>query len=205
MKKTETNLAILTSVFCVGLVLANILASKILSFADGLIVVPSAVVVYWITYLMTDVIGEIWGKEQANKTVKIGLGCQLMSTALIILAVMLPVAPFADNQVAFSSVLGSTVRVTVASLVSYLVSQHWDVYVFHKLKDKYNNKKKWLRNNVGTMTSQIIDTLIFITVAFYGTVPSIITMAISQYVIKFFLALFDTPIFYYLTRNTKEA
>ena len=184
MKKTNNNLAVLTSIFCVCLILSNILACKILSFVNGLIVVPSAVVVYWLTYLMTDVIGEI-------------------AIILIFIATILPVAPFSDNQAEFEMILGSTARVTIASMISYFVSQSWDIFVFHKLKDIFPNKK-WIRNNVGTMTSQIIDTFIFIFIAFYGKVPSIVTMAISQYIVKFFLAILDTPIFYLLTKNNEK-
>lgn len=203
MKKTNNNLAVLTSIFCVCLILSNILACKILSFVNGLIVVPSAVVVYWLTYLMTDVIGEIWGREQANETVKTGFICQIIAIILIFIATILPVAPFSDNQAEFETILGSTARVTIASMISYFVSQSWDIFVFHKLKDIFPNKK-WIRNNVGTMTSQIIDTFIFIFIAFYGKVPSIVTMAISQYIVKFFLAILDTPIFYLLTKNNEK-
>lgn len=202
MKKNETNLALLTSIFAVSLILSNILASKILMLF-GVFVIPSAVVAYPITFLMTDVIGEIWGKEQANKTVKIGLVCQILCILLTLVAIALPVAPFADNQETFKTILGSSLRVTTASLIAYLFSQSWDVFVFHKLKDK-SEDKKWLRNNLSTMTSQIIDTAIFITIAFYGTVPSILTMIVSQYVIKAILALLDTPFFYAMTKKPND-
>lgn len=202
MKKNETNLALLTSIFAVSLILSNILASKILMLF-GVFVIPSAVVAYPITFLMTDVIGEIWGKEQANKTVKIGLVCQILCILLTLVAIALPVAPFADNQETFKTILGSSLRVTTASLIAYLFSQSWDVFVFHKLKDK-SEDKKWLRNNLSTMTSQIIDTAIFITIAFYGTVPSILTMIVSQYVIKAILALLDTPFFYIMTKKPND-
>ena len=74
-------------------------------------------------------------------------------------------------------------------------------FIFHRLKDKCGDKHKWLRNNASTMTSQIIDTAVFITVAFYGTVPSIIVMIFSQYLIKAIYAAVDTPFFYLLTRR----
>ena len=127
----------------------------------------------------------------------------IIAIILIFIATILPVAPFSDNQAEFETILGSTARVTIASMISYFVSQSWDIFVFHKLKDIFPNKK-WIRNNVGTMTSQIIDTFIFIFIAFYGKVPSIVTMAISQYIVKFFLAILDTPIFYLLTKNNEK-
>lgn len=202
MRKTEKNLNLLNCLFVVSLIVANVVASKIVSFWG--LVVPAAIVAYPVTFLITDVIGEIWGKEEANRTVKIGFVCQLFSLLLIGLAILLPVAPFANNQVEFKSILGQSFRCVTASLVAYLCSQSWDVYVFHKLKNINGEKHKWIRNNLSTMTSQIIDTAIFITIAFIGSVPNIFTMIISQYVIKVVYALLDTPFFYILTRKRKE-
>ena len=167
MKKNEKNLMLLNCLFVVSLIIANVVASKIVSFWG--LVVPAAIVAYPVTFLITDVIGEIWGKDEANRTVKIGFICQIFSLILIALAIMLPVAPFADNQLEFKSILGQSFRCVTASLVAYLCSQSWDVFVFHKLKEKTKNKCKWLRNNLSTMTSQIIDTAIFITIAFFGS------------------------------------
>ena len=202
MRKTEKNLSLLNCLFVVSLIIANVVASKIVSFWG--LVVPAAIVAYPVTFLITDVIGEIWGKEEANRTVKIGFVCQLFSLLLIGLAILLPVAPFANNQVEFKSILGQSFRCVTASLVAYLCSQSWDVFVFHKLKNINGEKHKWIRNNLSTMTSQIIDTAIFITIAFIGSVPNIFTMIISQYVIKVVYALLDTPFFYILTRKRKE-
>ena len=199
MKKTQENLLLLTGIFLCSLIIANVLSAKVVSLWG--LVIPAAVVAYPLTFLMTDVIGEIWGKEQANKTVKLGFICQLISLALIGLAILLPVAPFADNQAEFQSIMGQSFRVVGASLVAYLIAQFNDVLIFHKLKDKTNGKHKWLRNNVSTMTSQLLDTAIFITIAFIGTVPNIWVMIASQYLIKCIYALLDTPIFYLLTKE----
>lgn len=199
MKKTERNLVLLNCIFVVGLIISNIVAAKVVTF--GWMVAPAAIVIYPLTFLITDVIGELWGRDEANRTVRTGLLCQVISLVLIAAAIALPVAPFADNQAAFAGILGNTFRMVFASLVAYLASQTWDVFVFHLLKNKTDGKHKWLRNNASTMSSQIIDTLIFITIAFWGTVPNIWVMVLSQYVIKFCIALIDTPFFYLLTRK----
>lgn len=207
MKKTEKNLMLVNAIFITSLLIANVVSSKIVSFWG--LTVPAAIVAYPLTFLMTDVIGEIWGKEEANKTVKLGFICQMISLVLIGGAILLPVAPFADNQAQFVAILGSSFRVVFASMVGYLVSQSWDVWIFHKIKDRHIKKHgsakggRWIRNNVSTMTSQIIDTAIFITIAFIGTVPNIFTMIASQYLIKLIYAALDTPFFYLLT-NKKE-
>lgn len=199
MKKTGQNLQMLLGIFVVSLIVANIVSAKIVSFWG--LVIPAAIVAYPLTFLITDVIGEIWGKEMANRAVKIGFICQLISLVLIGLSILLPVAPFADNQAQFVGIMKSSFRVVAASLVAYLVSQSWDVWLFHKLKEKCNGKHKWLRNNASTLTSQMIDTAIFITIAFWGVVPNIWVMILSQYLIKAAYALLDTIPFYLLTKN----
>lgn len=205
MKKTESNLLLLNCIFVVSLIVANIISAKIVQI--GFITVPAAVVCYPLTFLMTDVIGEMWGKEQANKTVKTGFICQMLSLILITLAIILPVASFQDNQEQFKGIMQSSFRVVLASMCAYVCSQSWDVYIFHKLRDGYiakhgtTNGGKWIWNNASTMTSQIIDTAIFITIAFWGVVPNILVMIFSQYIVKFFYALFDTPFFYILTKE----
>ena len=202
MKKTVENLTLLKCIFVTSLIIANIAAAKVVSFWG--LVVPAAIVAYPLTFLMTDVIGEIWGKEEANRTVKLGFMCQLISLVLIGLAILLPVAEFANNQAEFKSILGQSFRVVGASMIAYLVAQFNDVFIFHKLKEKCNGKHKWLRNNISTLTSQLFDTAIFITVAFIGTVPNIFVMIISQYVVKAVYALLDTPFFYLLTKKSKS-
>ena len=205
MKKTEKNLMLVNAIFVTSLLIANVVSSKIVSFWG--LTVPAAIVAYPLTFLMTDVIGEIWGKEEANKTVKLGFICQMISLALIGCAILLPVAPFADNQAQFTAILGSSFRVVFASMIGYLVSQSWDVWIFHKIRNAYIAKHgstkggRWIWNNASTMTSQIIDTAIFITIAFIGIVPNIWTMILSQYLVKFVYALLDTPFFYLLTKK----
>lgn len=200
MEKTNKNLILLNGIFLTSLLIANVLSAKIVTIAGA--VIPAAVVAYPLTFLMTDLIGEIWGKEQANQAVKIGFICQLISLIMIGLAILLPVAPFADNQAEFKAIMSQSFRVVAASLVAYYCSQSWDVWVFHKIREK-STANKWIRNNVSTMTSQIIDTAIFITIAFIGTVPNIWVMILSQYGIKCLYALLDTIPFYLLTRGSE--
>lgn len=202
MCKTEKNLIWLNCFFIASLLLANVVASKVISI--GYFVLPAAVVAYPITFLCTDVIGELWGEKEANSTVKKGFIVQIFALLLLYIAILLPPAPFAKEfQIQFSAVLSNSARFVMASLCAYSVSQYCDVKLFHSLKKKFDGKYKWLRNNGSTMTSQLIDTAIFITIAFYGTVPDLFLMIVSQYVVKFCMALIDTPFFYFFTREKK--
>lgn len=203
MKKTTNNLIALNAVFIMSLLVANIVAGKIISIFG--LIVPSAVVAYGITFLCTDVINEIWGKAEAQRTVMLGLKIQLFSLVLIMLAIALPSAPFAkDFSQSFNIVLGQNARVVIASLTAYMISQWHDVLSFNFWKNKTKGKHKWVRNNLSTLGSQVIDTAIFITIAFWGMVPNILWMIFSQYVIKAIIALIDTPFFYLLTRKHND-
>lgn len=198
-------LVLLNTLFVTSLVIANVVSNKVLQL--GPLQVPGAALCYCITFLCTDIIGELWGKKEANKTVRWGFICQCMASLLILLTQYLPAAAFAtDVADAYVKLLGTNWRFFLASMAGYTVSQSWDVWLFHKLRDQTHGAKKWLRNNLSTMTSQLWDTLIFITIAFYGVVPNLWTMIVSQYILKLILALCDTPIFYLCTRatNTKK-
>ena len=209
MQKNGKNLLLLNGIFVTSLVISNVMSSKIVAL--GPLTVPAAVVAYPLTFLMTDVIGEVWGKKEAGDTVKLGFICQLLSLLLIALGMALPVAPFADNQAEFTAVLGSTFRVVAASMIAYLCSQTWDVWVFHKLRDRYIARHgsvkggRWIWNNLSTMTSQMIDTALFILLAFWGEVPNILAMILSQYAVKVIYAVLDTIPFYLLTNRADKA
>jgi hypothetical protein len=194
----------LVAVFVTSLVTANVLATKLFAFSG--FILPAGVIAYPITFLMTDVIGEIWGKKVVTRVVWAGFFCSILAMSLGFLAVLLPAAPFYERQEFFTELFGRVGRITGASLIAYLVSQLNDVWVFHKLKEYTNGKHLWLRNNVGTITSQFFDTVIFIVIAFYGSMPTsvLLSMILSQWVIKILIALVDTPFCYWLVAWCKR-
>lgn len=203
MQKTTFNLILLNSIFMIGLVMSNLFGGKIISVLG--FTVAGAIITYPLTFLSTDIIGEIWGKQEANDCVKIGIIVQLIFLALGYLSLAIPPQEASEAlQQSLKVVLNQGLRMTLASLGAFSVSQFLDVFLFHKLKESCNGKKKWLRNNLSTMTSQLVDTLIFITIAFYGVVDNLPVMVLGQYVIKLLLALGDTPFFYFFTRRTNQ-
>jgi len=201
MKKN--NLLLWQTLFITSLLIANVVTGKVV-LLFGRLVVPAAVVAYAITFLATDIINELYGMDKAQEIVKFGFVAQVLASVLIYLAALLPVAPFMpEMQKSFMMVLGQNARFVFASLTAYLVSQTHDVYSFNWWRKRTNGKHKWVRNNLSTMVSQIIDTAIFITIAFWGTVPNLWAMIVSQYIVKWCLALLDTPFFYLVTRKGK--
>lgn len=187
------------------LILSNILAVKLFSIGEWA-VLPAAVIVYVFTFPITDTIAEVYGKEAARKTVFAGFITQLCALAFIYFAIHLPAAPFFGDQASFETIFSAGFRVTLASLISYFISQNLDVAIFHKLKQRHGESKLWMRNNASTMVSQLADTAIFVTIAFAGTIPTgaLVAMILTQYVFKWAVAAADTPIVYLLVKLSRR-
>ena len=222
MKKTEKNLYILYMVFAVMLITANCVASKIFTTGINLFGAPvtltSGALAYPFTFLCTDIIGEIWGKEKANIAVKGGFICQLLSTALIILVRYFPTTD-AAMQESYVTLLGQNWVFVVASLVAYVCSQTIDVNLFHAIRGWYIKKHgstkggKWIWNNVGTMTSQLVDSVVYVFIAFGfgfgwlfqdGMRLVLFNMILGQWLFKVAIAALDTPLFYLFTRRSES-
>lgn len=213
MRKTQENLNILTIVFIVSLVISNVITGKIIDTGLTLfgqpLTIAGAIICYPICYLITDIVGELWGKHEANKIVKYGFMGQVIATLIVFVTTY---TPYVDPtmQYAYVKLLGQNWVFVVGSLSAYLVSQYLDVHIFHKLKEKTDGKRKWIRNNASTMTSQFVDTAIFITIAFgfgfgwiFDNQIALFNMLIGQYLIKLIIAALDTPIFYILTKERR--
>jgi len=222
MKKTEKNLYLLYMLFGALLITANCIASKVwdtgIPFMGGTIAITIGVISYPFTFLITDIIGEIWGKEKAGLAVKYGFIAQCLATALIIAARYFnPVDP--DVQVAYVTLLGQQWVFVVASLAGYLVSQSLDVALFHRIRNWYISKHgttkggKWIWNNSATMISQLVDSIVYAGIAFgfgFGwwfdskMRLQLIGMIIGQWLFKVVVAACDTPLFYLFTRNSEK-
>ena len=218
MRKTNTNLMLCAMVFAVALVVSNVITAKTIQTGIPLfgstILVPRAVICYCITFLVTDIIGEIWGKKEARTVVLGGFVCQVIAMCLIIIGQVLPAADPA-MQGAYDMLLGQNAVFVIASMTAYLLSQSWDVFIFHRIRNRVlanggSARSRWIWNNASTMTSQIIDTVVFIGIAFgigFGwlfdaaMLPQLGAMMVGQYLCKFVLAALDTPFFYLLTRK----
>jgi queuosine precursor transporter len=176
-------------------VIASVISSKIISI--GGIVLPAGILAYCITFVASDVISEIWGREKAKQVVLGGFAALVVCLGLIHLALAWPGASFWDNHEAYGSVLGAAPRIMMASLAAYLVSQNHDVWAFHFWKETFQGRHLWIRNNLSTASSQVIDSVIFITIAFYGVVP-VLPLIAGQILIKILIAFMDTPVVYFL-------
>lgn len=217
MKKTDTNLLLLQTIFVISIVIANIVGCKVIDIGASAFGMPlllsGGAITYAFTFLCTDIIGEIWGRKEANRAVVLGFIGQVFAIGLIVLT---QYTPTQDNEMqsAYETLLGQSPIFTLGSLVAYLCSQSWDVWIFHNIRGRFSGKPKmrWLWNNASTITSQIIDTFIYAVIAFgigmnYLFTPGgfsiVLSIFLGQYILKFTLALLDTPIFYILTNNNQ--
>ena len=204
-------LTALAMAFITTLVVANIIAIKLIAFdvpfipdgwfIDNVWVVPVSSLTYPITFLLTDTMSEIFGRRTTIRIVWIGFGCNILMLIMVYIGKIAPGADFwvADGgQEHYDFILGSVPRIVFASMCAYLASQNFDVLAFHFFRQRTGERNLWIRNNASTMLSQGIDTILFGTIAFAGTVPGnvLVTIIVGQYAIKVALAALDTPVVY---------
>lgn len=203
-------LAIIGTLLVASVVITNVIGTKIMTLFNFNF--TAGVITYASVFLFTDIIGEVWGKRQAYFFVYLGFVANILLLLFVNLAIDSPPASFWEgNQTAYAQTLGSVWRIVLASMAAYLVSQLHDVWAFDFWKKQVKGKFSLaFRNNISTITSQTIDTLIFITIAFYNivTIDQLFTMIVGQLAIKIGLAVLDTPFIYglrwFLTRNDSK-
>lgn len=205
----------LLSLFVTALITSQVTASKLLAIdlpvgiplAGETLLLPGAALAYAVTFFASDCYAELYGRRAAQVMVNVAFFMNFVFLALAYLTIRAPIAPFsAVGQGEFTSVLGASLPIVVGSLAAYLVSQNWDVLVFHRLKERTDGEALWLRNLGSTASSQLLDTVIFITLAF-GIVPLVLGgdpqslsalagLVVGQYILKLLIALGDTPFVY---------
>lgn len=157
--------------------------------------VPAGVIVYSASFFITDILAEVYGIKEAKTAVWSGFFVMLLFFCYSAVTVDWPAAPYWELQDSYKDILGLSSRIALAGAIAFIVSQLIDVTIFHKLKEKHQDRNLWLRNNVSTWISQLIDTTVFISIAFYGIFP-IVELIAGQYVVKIIIAAIDTPFLY---------
>lgn len=187
----------------VSIVLANIQVLKTVQLFG--MVATLGNIIYGASFLVTDILSEIYGKKESNKAVSIGFSIAIISSIIMyICTFFIPhETDFAHDSLA--TIFTILPRIMFASLIAYLISNKHDIWAFHFWKEKTNGKWLWFRNNMSTMTSQLLDTVIFSVIAFAGVFewPIFLEILISTYIIKLITASLDTP-FVYLARWMKK-
>jgi uncharacterized integral membrane protein (TIGR00697 family) len=185
MKKTVSVLFMFAGIlFAICLLISNILATKIILIGPW--AAPAGVLIFPIAYIINDVIVEVWGYKKARLIIWSGFAVNLLAALFFTLAIVVPAAPFWQNQTAFSTILGSTPRIIIASLLAYLTGSFLNAFVMSKVKVLMKGKDFSVRAILSTLVGETADSMIFITIAFVGNLPFnvLIGMIFTQACIK---------------------
>ncbi len=214
LDKSVRLFVVLAAAFCTALVVADIIGVKLFEFHLGPLkaVMSVAMIAFPVTFVLTDLLNEFYGKKAARFVTWLGLGMALFTFAVIHIASGIEWAPVTRApdyrgtvETAFNNVFGGSQRILVASMIAYLVGQFCDISIFNLLKRVTHNKLLWLRATGSTLVSQLIDTVVVQFVAWTGVLPleTIFNIIITSYVVKMLVAVGLTP-FIYLGHNLVE-
>ena len=208
MNKKDRQLAasiymILATLFITSLVVSNLIFQKFFFWNPfGLFQFETSVGIlpYPITFLITDIVSEIYGKKKANQVVITGIFASFFSVLIVLIANYTPATEWSpiDNSL-FTKVFGLSSVAVMASMMAYLFAQFIDIRIFHLLKTKTKGKHLWLRNNFSTFSSQFIDTF---TVVLLLTLFDVLSwevfgsLILSGFLFKVIVAMLDTPLLY---------
>ena len=204
----------LTGLFATCLVVSNIIAIK--PIAMGPFFLPAAIVIFPVSYILGDILTEVYGYRRARQVIWIGFACNALSVTAIVLSIIIHPAPFwtlvhfpspEKSQEAYASIFGFTPRLLIASFIAYLTGEFLNSFVMAKIKIVMQGRRLWVRTISSTLLGQMADSAIFITMAFYGIVPSpvLVNMVMTQWITKSVYEASLTPLTYIVVNWLKKA
>ena len=198
-------LPLVTGLFVTVLIISNIVAVKLVTI--GPLVVTAAIVLFPISYIVADVLTEVYGYATARRTIWIGFLCNLVAVLAIMLGGWIPPAPFWEQQDAYEAILGYSGRLLLASFIAYLGGEFLNAFVLAKLKVRTAGRHLWLRTISSTVVGQAVDSALFVTVAFVGVLPAdaLVVAIASQWAAKVLYETAATPLTYAVVRFLKRS
>ena len=207
-------LSFLTALFVTTLIISNIIAVKLVAL--GPLYVPAAVILFPIAYIFGDVLTEVYGYRRARQVIWTGFFCNLIAVLAIWIAGRLEAAPFwtagvfsspKGAQTAYDAILGFSPRLLLASFIAYLIGEFLNSFVLAKLKVRTAGRWLWLRTITSTLVGEGADSLVFMSIAFYGVLPpdALRTAIFSQWSVKVAFEIIATPITYLVVNRLKRA
>jgi uncharacterized integral membrane protein (TIGR00697 family) len=189
----------------ISIILCNIQVLKIINMFG--LTTTLGNILYGSIFLATDILSEVYGKKEARKGVWVGFYALFFTTVIMQLALRFKPAPDDFIDPALQQIFNFLPRVALASMIAYAISQLHDVWFYHLIGEKTKRRHLWLRNNLSTMVSQFIDTIIFCSIAFWGVFPTtiFIEIAITTYLFKLAVAVIDTPFIYLAKRIANQS
>lgn len=194
----------ITAAFITTLITANIIAVKLISLFG--FYVPSAIVIFPISYIFGDVLTEVYGYRLTKFVIWLGFACNLLVVIAIGFAQILPAAPFWKDQAAYEVILGYTPRLLAASFIAYLIGEFVNSYILARLKILTKGRWLWLRTISSTLVGQGLDSTIFMLIAFIGIIPAtgLFSAIVAQWLLKSTYEVVATPFTYVVTNFLKR-
>jgi len=195
---------VVAAVFVTCLITANIIIAKQISI--GGIILPAAIVIFPISYIIGDILTEVYGYRQARRVIWLGFLCNLIAVLAIWIGKLLPPAPVFEAQAAYERILGSTPRFLLASFVAYLAGEFANSFVLARMKIMTEGRWLWTRTIGSTLVGQGVDTLIVLTIAFAGVLPFPVLgiMILSHWLVKSAYEVIATPLTYVVVGYLKR-
>jgi uncharacterized integral membrane protein (TIGR00697 family) len=195
---------VVAALFVTCLITANIIVVKQISI--GGIVLPAAIIIFPLSYIIGDVLTEVYGYRQARRVIWLGFLCNLIAVLAIWIGKILPPAPVFEAQADYARILGSTPRFLGASFLAYLVGEFTNSFVLARMKIMTKGRWLWTRTIGSTLVGQGIDTLVFLSIAFLGVLPlSVLSiMILSHWLVKSAYETIATPLTYVVVGYLKR-
>jgi uncharacterized integral membrane protein (TIGR00697 family) len=193
---------VVVALFVTCLITANIIIVKQISIGG----IPAAIVIFPLSYIIGDVLTEVYGYRQARRVIWLGFLCNLIAVLAIWIGKILPPAPVFEAQAAYERILGSTPRFLLASFVAYLAGEFANSFVLAKMKILTKGRWLWTRTIGSTLVGQGVDTLIVLTIAFAGVLPFPVLgiMILSHWLVKSAYEVIATPLTYVVVGYLKR-
>lgn len=191
----------LIALYVTLVLISNLVASKIIGFDLWFttLYAPSAALLFSVTFLLTDIVSEKFGRQATQRMIFIAFLSQIAFLVFSYIAVSATPAPFFLDQAAFETVFNAVPRIAAAGLFTFLISESLDAYLYQWFRLKTHGRHLWMRNAFSSIPAMLVDSALFVTLAFYGTTP-ILPLIIGLTVIKWIVAVIDIP-FMYLARS----
>ncbi len=189
-------LIVIAMFFVAILLISNVASSKIVAF--GWLSLDAGTILFPLSYIFGDVLTEVYGYRRVRKIIWTGFAMNILMAVVFMIVAKLPGADFWPNQEAYDLILGWTPRIVAASVIAYFFGEFSNSYLLAKIKIKMNGKKLWVRTISSTVVGEFFDTLIFITIAFWGVFPNdvMVQLIVSNYIFKVGVEVAFTPITY---------
>ena len=192
------------ALFVTSLLTANIIAVKLVQL--GPLILPAGVVIFPLSYILGDILTEVYGFRYARRAIWLGFVGNLIAVIAIYIAGVLPSPDFWEGQQAFQSILGFTPRLLFASFVAYLVGEFSNSTILAKMKVWTQGRHLWARTISSTVVGQGLDSVVFIFIAFGGLMagPALATAVLSQWLFKSLYEVLATPLTYLVVNKLKH-